>query len=167
MTQEDLQSALEALGKSGITVNGDLVLEKKVDYEVANVENGGIGIQINHGVQEKNAESTDKEQQNDSDNENEKEGQRDEELFHFVHPELNEAEEWRIHDAVKRIVKLQGVQMICQYLVQLKDEKKVLLPPNPSAAYTELVRMGMPDGEGFNETTFRKYYNKPIAPNAK
>lgn len=167
MTQEDLQSALEAVKKSGITVNGDLVLEKKVDYEVANVENGGIGIQINHRVQEKNAESTDKEQQNDSDNENEKEGQRDEELFHFVHPELNEAEEWRIHDAVKRIVKLQGVQMICQYLVQLKDEKKVLLPPNPSAAYTELVRMGMPDGEGFNETTFRKYYNKPIAPNAK
>ena len=30
MTQEDLQSALEALGKSGITVNGDLVLEKHV-----------------------------------------------------------------------------------------------------------------------------------------
>ena len=95
------------------------------------------------------------------------EGQRNEELFHFVHPELDETEAWRIHDAVKRVVKLQGIQMICQYLVQLKDEKKVLLPPNPSAAYTELVRMGMPDGEGFNETTFRKYYNKPIAPNAK
>lgn len=93
--------------------------------------------------------------------------ERNEELFHFVHPELDETEAWRIHDAVKRIVKLQGIQMICQYLVQLKDEKKVLLPPNPSAAYAELVRMGMPDGEGFNETTFRKYYNKPIAPNAK
>lgn len=93
--------------------------------------------------------------------------QRNEELFRFVHPELDEAEAWRIHDAVKRIVKLQGIQMICQYLVQLKNEKKVLLPPNPSAAYTELVRMGMPDGDGFNETTFRKYYNKPIAPNAK
>lgn len=93
--------------------------------------------------------------------------ERNEELFHFVHPELDETEAWRIHDAVKRIVKLQGIQMICQYLVQLKNEKKVLLPPNPSAAYTELVRMGMPDGEGFNEATFRKYYNKPIAPNAK
>ena len=93
--------------------------------------------------------------------------ERNEELFHFVHPELDETEAWRIHDAVKRIVKLQGIQMICQYLTQLKDEKKVLLPPNPSAAYTELVRMGMPDGEGFNEATFRKYYNKPIAPNAK
>ena len=88
------------------------------------------------------------------------EGQRDEELFHFVHPELDEAEAWRIHDAVKRVVKLQGIQMICQYLSQLKGEKKVLLPPIPSPAYTELIRMGMPDGEGFNETTFRKYYNK-------
>ena len=85
---------------------------------------------------------------------------RDEELFHFVHPELDETEAWRIHDAVKRVVRLQGIQMICQYLTQLKNEKKVLLPPNPSAAYAELVRMGMPDGDGFNEKTFRKYYNK-------
>ena len=97
---------------------------------------------------------------NENLNLNKEEGQRNEELFHFVHPELDETEAWRIHDAVKRIVKLQGIQMICQYLVQLKNEKKVLLPPNPSNAYTELVRMGMPDGEGFNETTFRKYYNK-------
>ena len=46
------------------------------------------------------------------------------------------------------------------YLTQLKNDKKVLLPPVPSPAYAELVRMGMPDGDGFNETTFRKYYNK-------
>lgn len=93
--------------------------------------------------------------------------ERNEELFHFVHPELDETEAWRIHDAVKRVVRLQGIQMICQYLMQLKGEKKVLLPPNPSSAYAELVRMGMPSGEGFNEATFRKYYNKPMAPNAK
>lgn len=86
--------------------------------------------------------------------------ERNEELFHFVHPELNDSEAWRIHDAVKRVVKLQGIQMICQYITGLKSEKKVLLPPNPSSAYVELVRMGMPNGEGFNETTFRKYYNK-------
>jgi hypothetical protein len=88
------------------------------------------------------------------------EGERDKELFHFVHPELGDEEAWRIHDAVKRVVKLQGIQMICQYLSQLRQENKVLLPPNPSAAYNELVRMGMPTGEGFNEITFRKYYNK-------
>ena len=87
-------------------------------------------------------------------------GKRDKELFHFVHPELDDEEAWRVHDAVKRVVKLQGIQMICQYLSQLRNENKVLLPPNPSAAYTELVRMGMPNGEGFSETTFRKYYNK-------
>lgn len=88
------------------------------------------------------------------------ESERDEELFHFVHPELGDEEAWRIHDAVKRVVKLQGIQMICQYLSQLKQENKVLLPHNPSAAYNELVRMGMSTGEGFNEITFRKYYNK-------
>ena len=93
--------------------------------------------------------------------------ERNEELFHFVHPELDETEAWRIHDAVKRVVKLQGIQMICQYLTQLKNEKKALLPPSPSAAQAELVRMGMPDGEGFNEATFRKYYNKPGASNQK
>ena len=49
MNQEDIQKALEALGKGGITVAGDLVLEKKVEYEVNNVEKGGIGIQIING----------------------------------------------------------------------------------------------------------------------
>lgn len=49
MNQEDIKKALEAMGKSGITVAGDLVLEKNVQYEVNNVENGGIGIQITNG----------------------------------------------------------------------------------------------------------------------
>lgn len=46
MKQEDLQKAFEALGKGGIVVNGDLVMEKNVEHEVANVESGGIGILI-------------------------------------------------------------------------------------------------------------------------
>ena len=50
MKQEDIQKALEALGKSGITVAGDLVLEKNVEHEVNNVEAGGIGIQIVNGM---------------------------------------------------------------------------------------------------------------------
>ena len=88
------------------------------------------------------------------------EGQRSEDLFHFVHPELDETEAWRIHDAVKRVARLQGIQMICQYLAQLRNDNKVLLPPNPSAAYAELVRLGMPNGEGFSEKTFQKYNSK-------
>jgi hypothetical protein len=52
MNQEDIQKALEAIGKSGINVAGDLVIEKNVEYEVNNVENGGIGIQIINGKAE-------------------------------------------------------------------------------------------------------------------
>lgn len=50
MTPNDIQNMLEAISKSGINVKGDLVLEKHVEHEVANVEPGGIGIQINNGV---------------------------------------------------------------------------------------------------------------------
>lgn len=49
MKQDNIQKTLEAIAKSGITVNGDFVLEKHVENEVGNVENGGIGIQINNG----------------------------------------------------------------------------------------------------------------------
>ena len=48
-------AALEVIGKSGIKVAGDLVLEKHVEHEVANVEPGGIGIQINNGEASKEA----------------------------------------------------------------------------------------------------------------
>ena len=49
MNQEELQRTLEALGKGGIQVNGDFVVSKHVEYEVNNVEAGGIGIQIVNG----------------------------------------------------------------------------------------------------------------------
>lgn len=42
---------LAALGQSGIHVAGDLVLEKRVEYEVNNVESGGVGIQVVRGGQ--------------------------------------------------------------------------------------------------------------------
>ena len=40
---------LEKILKSGITVQGDFVMEKHVENEIGNVEAGGIGIQIVHG----------------------------------------------------------------------------------------------------------------------
>ena len=49
MNQEDIQKAFEAISKCAIAVAGDLVIEKHVDYEVNNVEAGGIGIQVING----------------------------------------------------------------------------------------------------------------------
>ena len=49
MNQEEIKKALEALGKSGIQVNGDFVVSKHVEHEVNNVGAGGIGIQIVNG----------------------------------------------------------------------------------------------------------------------
>jgi len=57
MKQENIQKTLEAVAKSGIIVNGDFVLEKHVEYEIDNVEPGGIGIQINNGKDEPIAKS--------------------------------------------------------------------------------------------------------------
>ena len=83
-----------------------------------------------------------------------------EELFRFIHPSITEEQEWEIHKVVKRLVSRNGIQEICQYLKELKKEKKILLPQSPSIAYAELVRMGMPSKEGFNEKTFFKHYMK-------
>ena len=87
--------------------------------------------------------------------------ERDENLTFLLHPAIvDEGEQWRIHDEIKRLVKSQGVQEICSYLSQMRMDNKILLPQSPNKAYEELVRLGMPNGEGFNEITFRKYYNK-------
>lgn len=86
------------------------------------------------------------------------EEERNEERFHFVHPEIDDEEAWRIHDSVKRLVTHQRVKVICQYLKESRKNRKVLLPETPSVAYAELVRMGMPNGEGFSEKYFSSCY---------
>lgn len=83
------------------------------------------------------------------------------EIFRFVHPALEEEEEWRVHREVERLVKRFDVQEICMRLNQLKKEGKVLLPQNTKNAHEELKRMGMPaEKAGFEYKTFCKYYNK-------
>lgn len=44
---------LAMIARSGITVQGDLVLEKHVENEIGNVEQGGIGVQIVKGWRQK------------------------------------------------------------------------------------------------------------------
>lgn len=83
-----------------------------------------------------------------------------EEMFHFIHPEVDETQAVDVHKQVKRLVGRFGIQQICDYLNQLASERKVLLPPSVKVAYEELLRMGMPEGEGFAYKTFEKYYKK-------
>jgi hypothetical protein len=42
----------------------------------------------------------------------------------------------------------------------LSEKNKVLLSPNPSFVYEELVRLGMPTGEGYSEKYFAACYKK-------
>lgn len=85
---------------------------------------------------------------------------RDEKLCLFVHPSIDDEQSWQIHDEIKRLVARQGVQEICQYLLQMSKDRKILLPQSPTVAYDELVRLGMPNGEKYNIKTFSKYYQK-------
>ena len=81
-----------------------------------------------------------------------------EELFHFIHPEIEDEEAWKIHRAIKRVVANQGIQEICQYLNHLSDTKKILLPINAEKMYNELVRLGMSCGEGYSLKYFKNHY---------
>ena len=91
-------------------------------------------------------------------NEMEHEKNREEELFHFIHPEVEDDEAWRIHHAIVRLVTHQKIPEICQYLYQMAKDKKILLPQMPSVAYAEMVRMGMPTTAGFSEKNFKNNY---------
>lgn len=85
----------------------------------------------------------------------------DSELFHFVHPFLDDDKAWEIHRCVRHLVSRFGVQEICGYLSELRNEKKILLPQSLMSAYEELRRMGMPcDAKGYDYKTFAKHYNK-------
>jgi hypothetical protein len=93
-------------------------------------------------------------------NQNENENKNEEELFHFIHPSMDEEQERKIHNEVKKLVKRQSIQMICQHLLRMEADGKLLLPPNPAVIYKELVRLGMPTGEGYSEKYFKNYFNQ-------
>ena len=86
--------------------------------------------------------------------------ERREELFHYIHPEIDDEEALRIHKSIKRLVMTQKVPEICAYLKELKQKGKAMLPPNPSIVYEEMVRMGMPTGDGYSDKYFAGCYKK-------
>lgn len=95
----------------------------------------------------------------DSEDEADNKEPEEEELFHFIHVEIEDEERRRIHKAIKRLVSNFRVPEICNYLKEQKQNGKLMLPLNPSNMYNELVRLGMPNGEGFSEKNFSNIYN--------
>lgn len=153
MDQEKLKQAMEAISKANIHIAGDFVVEKRVVTKIDTV-NVGAGGSINVADIGKDAAALSDSPKQD----NEQSQENKEDLFRFIHPSISEEQEWEIHNMVKRLVSRHGIQEICQYLKEMKKEKKILLPQSLSVAYNELVRMGMPSKDGFNERTFQKYY---------
>ena len=84
---------------------------------------------------------------------------QEEELFHFIHPSLDDDEGWKIHNEVKRLVRRMSIPDIIKYLRILESENIILMPTVSSVAYDELVRMGMPNTGGFSKEHFRKQYH--------
>ena len=82
-----------------------------------------------------------------------------EELFHFIHPSVDDEEGWKIHNEVKRLVRRMSIPDIIKYLKKLNSENIILLPIVSTVAYDELVRMGMPNTGGFSKEHFRKQYH--------
>lgn len=155
MTEKRMQEMLAALSSCGIHVAGDFVMEKNI---VHNVEAGGIGFQIVRGKESE--EEAEERAETPAPQLSPAEGKqaRDEELCHFIHPSLGDEEARRVHEELGNLVRRQSVRDICLYLTQLKRNGKLLLPQSVKMAYAELVRIGMPSGDGFSEKTFQKYY---------
>lgn len=142
--------------------NGDVSIDKMFDIH----DNQQVKVYNNSNKEEKkNLNLSQKEvtkvKEISEDSEEPNEKAMTKEIFCFVHPALEEEEEWRVHREVERLVKRFDVQEICMRLNQLKKEGKVLLPQNTKNAHEELIRMGMPtEKAGFEYKTFCKYYNK-------
>jgi FMN phosphatase YigB (HAD superfamily) len=139
--QKDIAQLFEAMGKSG----GRFVIGQV------------IGSQTNY-IGDNHAEKDEKTPHDEDIPHSEEE--RNEERFHFVHPEIEDEEAWRIHQAIKRLVAYQKIPEICAYLKELKQKGKVLLPSVSAVMYNELVRLGMPTGNGYSEKHFTNSYMK-------
>ena len=83
-----------------------------------------------------------------------------EELCKFIHPAIDNAKARKIHLVIKRLASTQDIQEICQYLNKMANDELILQPVNPTTAYEEMIRMGMPKTAGYSYKTFQKYYRK-------
>lgn len=84
-----------------------------------------------------------------------------EELFHFVHPNLfgNDEKMKEVHNKIKGLVKYHNARDICIFLNGLEDKEEVFLPSSPQSVHDELLRMGLPK-QGCEYKTFAGPYKQ-------
>lgn len=130
---------IEALGKYGIDTGDVYIMETaaKMKNVTVNKDSRPLSIDINTEIQP------------------------GEERFKFVDPRLGEADAWRVHFVIKRLVKFLPMIDISRYLWKMEFiNQEVYLPGEPKKAYDELVRMGMPNGKKYSLVTYTKYHKK-------
>ena len=154
MTTEELAEVLKTVNANRPQVTQTMNFNAPIGQQIAHVDKIEAHFDKDMGMQVVNADAI------IGDNRTESNQACDEELFRFIHPEVDEAQAVAVHKQVKRLVERFGIQQICDYLTQLANERKILLPQKTNVAYDELVRMGMPNGEGYALKTFEKYYRK-------
>lgn len=82
-------------------------------------------------------------------------------FFKYIYPSISDdREKLQIHNEVRTLVTHYAIPDICSYLKGMAKEKRIMLPQQSSMAYDELVRMGMPNGEGFTLKTFQNNYTR-------
>ena len=91
----------------------------------------------------------------------EKDEDTSEAIFKYIHPAVDSDHEWAIHRAVERLVRNHRIADICDYLLLMAREEKILLPKSVECIYAELVRLGMPTDKGFSMKNFKNYYSTP------
>ncbi len=154
MTAEEISELLKTVNANRPQVTQTMNFNAPIGQQIAHVDKIEAHFDKDMGMQITNVEEVSKQVAQDV------APSADEELFHFIHPAVEDSEEVRIHQAVKKLVRRFGVKEICDYLSGMAREHKILLPQKPNVAYDELVRMGMPNGEGYALKTFEKYYRK-------
>ena len=81
------------------------------------------------------------------------------EPFCYINSELGDEEAAKVNETVKRMVKRLDIPDICHELHKMNDDGRLSLPHHkPKKVYKELVRLGMPSGDGFQLPTFQAQY---------
>jgi hypothetical protein len=154
--KEEIDAQVKEHAKTGIFVAGDYVEKKEVQYEIGNVESGGIGINI---VNNKSCAPIPVETETTTEKQNPNYSEQIE-LFKYIHYNITSPEEkLNIHKQICNIVGYPKMQLICDALVELMNSKKILSSIDQSAMLAELHRLGMPsEGKGFSDQNFYSYY---------